>query len=193
MTELQPLDVTPGQRARQKAKIGSVIDLKKNVLYSAPSLFDLKASAQDHLIKLFKPDRALITVNRDHEFPALDKLIEAALEENRLIYVPNLEDTRAIVTGQIPTELHNLFSLRLSPQEVNPAALRSLPFGSVAVAPLVTGLNRRLPVEQYDRYGTLVLCAERAEMLDPLSDMVPLRMYADYFAIAFEHLSEKSK
>lgn len=193
---ITPLDIsrmTQGQRSELKMKKRRVLEvgekLHSDCVAQDFSLNALHVEGQRLLRELFHPDRTSIAIEEDQEFPALNKVIEASLRENRVVCIPHLGKDNVYVTGNKVGKLYDLFSTRSDSLEIDPTSLENLPFRSVMVAPLVTGLNRVRPVSEYDRHGAIVLCSREAGRIDPLVDLAPLRMYADYFAIAYDHLN----
>ena len=189
MDSLDPSIMDPSQRKREGTNYDKVIS-SKDVIFSASSLQELKELAQKHLKDLFNPDRILLTEKNDPEFNGLNELLETSLRENRCIYIPNLESSEVFFNGQIPGELDDLFSENLDYFKIDSSVLGALPFGSVVASPLVSGLDRKMPVDQYKRHGIIVLCAKRKDMLDPLSDMGPLGMYTEYLAVALASMKK---
>jgi len=179
--------LSPGETYLQNSKINRVMTFRQDLI-TAASLKALKKLPERHLKAIFNPDRVMVVVNEEVKYPGLKSLIEASLRENRIIYVPNLSETPAVVNGQIPTQLEKLFSAQLPTLGVDHQALQKVPFKSVVVVPLVTGLEEIRPVEEYKRYGALVMVSKKPVLLDPFPfvDIVPLRQYGEDFSLAIE-------
>jgi len=185
MERLPPQTMDPAQKKREGANYDRVMGLQEELL-SASSLKVLGELVQTQLRVLFHPDRILLVQEpHDPEFPATHDLLDLSLRENRILYVPDLQEPEVFCTGQVVCELNHVFSADLSSFGLAPAYLKGLPFRSVVVLPLVSGLDTKRPVDQYWRHGALVLYSEREDMLDPLPDFGPLGMYAEYVTICY--------
>jgi|GEM_PF-6537235 len=196
---ITPLDtsrMTHGQRHDLKMKDRRVLKAGEKLHSDCTArdftLNTLHRESERLLRELFRPDRIAVAIERDQEFPALDKVIEASLRENRAVCIPDLGRANVYLTGNKVGKLYDLFSARSDSLGIDPAAFGSLPFRSVMVAPLVTGMNRVRPVSEYQRHGAIALCAKETNRFDALSDMGPFRMYSDYFAIAYDYLSRNA-
>jgi hypothetical protein len=150
----------------------------------------LKVKAGQFLSKHFGVGRVLVAVSEDSEYPALNSLIDLALRENRTIYLPDLKRPQVIVNGQHPGALAHFYSATLATFGIDSAGLSALPFGSLVISPMVTGLAKSQPLADYRRHGVVVLCTNNPDLqlFSHYSFLMPLRQFVEYCALAWERL-----
>jgi len=171
-------------------------------LDAARSLDELMALAIRHMQELFAPHSFLLLIpplRKSLAMPEIDQMIEVALEENKPIYLPDLRLGQAVTMGQLPDEMHHLYHEPVTAVGGSPEALSGIlqrtktDSFSLVVVPLTCGFDEPgLSLEEYPRYGVLVLTAGRTDLLHGLAGLVPLRIYAEKLAIAISFLSGSS-
>ena len=184
LTSMSRFILTLGQKDRQSKLMHQAMGLKP-ALYAATKAAQLIELAGKDLAALFQPDLILVATGPLPDQPVLEKLSALAQKERRLIYLPDMLATSAVVSGQTALDAGELFSANIQTLGLSGADLSPTKFGSLVVAPLVTGLHR----EQPTLHGSLILGWNKQTALDPIVDLLPLLVYADYLGVALSHAS----
>ncbi len=188
LSRLPESSMSPGELSEQKRLFSKVIGCKQQ-LYSAKSKTEITNLAEKFTKAIFNPSR-LVIGEKDIDYPQIEAICNLALSENRGIYIPDLQESQAIISGNTPLEIYNLFSIILSTVNIDSSVLRALPFKSIAVVPIVSGMDKKMPVDQYPRYGTITLYSENADFLYHQAGLPPLRMLGEFVGIAIAKLQD---
>jgi len=164
-----------------------VYDSFCNDIYCARSLNKLVELAARHMGDLFQPDSVLLLVPLgpvDNTYSAIKAMVDKALEEDKLIYLRDLRDGRAITVEERPGG-PDLYSESVRALGAKPEELEKMDLKSLVIAPLVVydKLDERLQL-----LGVLILFSRKTDLLHELAGVVPLRNYTNMLADAVSQL-----
>jgi len=185
-------------------KLGAVYDQQKNCLirqvnvletelYQEPfNLGSLRRTVGKHLEQLFRPEYSELNPSPSFaspRFPQLGQVIEMAVKDNRLLFVPDTRRDEVVFTGQVTGELHEFYKGRLESLGISRSALGGVANISLAIAPCFS--TREMfdtDLAGYGRHGVILMFSSRPKFLYDLAGVVPLRMYSANLALALKKL-----
>lgn len=183
MRKLDITSRTPGQSRRYRdlmSQISANHGLPSPVLLA--KITDpgkLKDFITQEVARFFSP-QAVAVLGKEDPSP-FNTLKRIALEENRLIYLPDRAGGRVYVSGQTEVDMLDIFEATPQQFELSPQMLPP-PYQSAVIVPLVGGLPQPGPLVEKPRYGAIVAAKTAANGFDPLVDLLALRIIGDNLA-----------
>lgn len=157
----------------------------------ARTMDQLTACILGDMSEVFNPDTILplrASGRLHHSYSALNPMVETAIEQQKLIYLPDIRNGRAVTVEDAPGGNDLLYSVPVGVVGGDLEALKKTKLSSVVMAPM---LARDLDGGVNSCYGVLLLFSNRPELLHKLAGVVPLRRYTEKLGRAAQWILER--
>jgi hypothetical protein len=121
-------------------------------------------------------------------YPAVNPLVETAIEQQKLIYLPDIRNGRAVTVEDSPKDKDLIYSVTVGQVGGNMEALKGTSLSSLAMAPM---LARDLDGGGNSCYGVLVLLHRSPDLLHKMAGVIPLRRYSEKLGRAAQRIRER--